>query len=71
VNKQKIQFPCAQDCGGYLDEIDGEVAEWDDISRRVKYSHPSTQPDDAPHAANYALLMATGGFPGIAATQYG
>jgi hypothetical protein len=36
----------------------------------LKYSHASTQPDDALHAANYALLMATRGFPGIAEAKF-
>jgi hypothetical protein len=70
VKKQKIQFSRAEDCRDFLDEFAGEVAEWDDISRRLKFSHPSTQPDDALHAANYALLIATRGFPGIAEPEY-
>jgi hypothetical protein len=70
VKKQKIHFPRADDCHSFLDEIACEVAEWDDLTRRVKYSHPSTQPDDALHAVNYALAMACRGFPGIAATDY-
>jgi Phage terminase large subunit (GpA) len=69
VKKQKIQFPRAQDCRGFLDEFACEVAELDDISRRMKFSHPSTHPDDAMHAANYALLIATRGFPGIAEAE--
>jgi len=59
VKKQKLQFPRTQDCGGFLDEFACEVAEWDDISRSLKYTHPKTQLDDALHATNYALVMAS------------
>jgi hypothetical protein len=40
-----------------------EVAEYDDINRTVKYSHPETHPDDAMHATNYALQVAVYAFP--------
>ena len=58
VKKQKIIFPRVEDSGSYLDEFACEVAEYDDKSRTVKYSHPETQQDDALHATNYALLLA-------------
>jgi len=70
VKKQNIQFSRAQDCRSFLQEFASEVAEWDDPNRRLKFYHPSTQPDDALHAANYALLIATRGFPGIAELEY-
>jgi hypothetical protein len=57
VKKKNIVFPRLQDCGSYLDEFACEAAEYDDINRTVKYSHPETQPDDALHATNYALLV--------------
>ena len=59
VKKRRIVFPNVADCGSFLDEFACEVAEYDDIARSVKYSHPQTQQDDALHATNYALLVAT------------
>ena len=49
--------------GSYLDEFACEVAEYDDINRTVRYSHPETQQDDAMHATNYALLVGIRTFP--------
>lgn len=57
IKLKKISFPRVEDCGSYLDEITCEVAEYDDHHRSIKYVHPATQPDDALHATNYALLM--------------
>lgn len=57
VKNKTIFFPRSQDCGSYLDEIACEVVEHDDFQRRIKYTHPETQPDDTLHATNYALLM--------------
>jgi hypothetical protein len=57
VKKQMLIFPCVQDCGSFLDEIGCEIADYDDSARSICYSHPETQPDDALHALNYALLM--------------
>ena len=54
VKKKKIIFPRVEDSGSYLDEFACEVAEYDDVNRTVKYSHPETQQDDALHATNYA-----------------
>ena len=59
VKKQLIAFPRLADCGSFLDEFACEIAEFDDINRTMKYTHPSTQQDDALHATNYALIMAT------------
>jgi hypothetical protein len=56
VKKQLIRFPQASDCGSFLDEFAAETAVYDDATRTVKFSHPETQPDDALHATNYALL---------------
>jgi len=58
VKKQSLVFPGLEQCGSFLDEFACEVAEYDDINRTVRYSHPQTQPDDALHATNYALLLA-------------
>jgi Phage terminase large subunit gpA, ATPase domain len=62
VKKQRIAFPPVEECGSYLDEVAGEVAEYDDHLRCVKYTHPETQPDDCLHALNYALLVACSEF---------
>ena len=58
VKKRKIMFPSVNETGSYLDEFACEVAEYDDINRTVKYSHPEPLQDDAMHATNYALLVA-------------
>lgn len=58
IKKQAIVFPRIADCGSYLDEFACEVAEYDDINRIVRYSHPETMQDDALHATNYALTLA-------------
>lgn len=63
VKKKRILFPRVEQSGSLLDEFDCEVAEYDDINRTVKYSHPETQPDDAMHATNYALQVAIYVFP--------
>ncbi len=59
IKRQMICFPRTADCGSFLDEFACEFAEYDDINRTLKYTHPATQQDDALHAANYALLVAT------------
>lgn len=51
-----LQFPAASECGRFLDHFACEVAEYDDYHRTIRYTHPETQPDDALHATNYALL---------------
>lgn len=59
IKKKSILFPRASDCGTYLDEFECERADYDEINRTIKYTHPETQQDDALHATNYALLIAT------------
>ena len=58
VKKRSILFPRVEESGSYLDEFACEIAEYDDESRTVRYTHPETLQDDAPHATNYALLLA-------------
>lgn len=58
VKKQSILFPRIADSGSYLEEFACEVAEYDDINRIVRYSHPETMQDDCLHATNYALTLA-------------
>jgi hypothetical protein len=57
VKKQRLLFPRVEDVGDYLDEYACEVAEYDDLQRSVKYTHPETQQDDALHATNYAMWL--------------
>jgi hypothetical protein len=57
VKTKMMLFPCVEDCGSFLDEFACEVAEYDDLNRSIRYHHPETQPDDALHATNYALLV--------------
>ena len=58
IKKKTLLFPRKADCTTFLDEFACEIAEYDDYTRSVKYTHPSSQPDDALHATNYALLIA-------------
>jgi hypothetical protein len=58
VKKQTLLFPRVVDSGSFLEEFACEVAEYDDINRMVKYSHPETMQDDCLHATNYALTLA-------------
>lgn len=59
VKKKTIRFPQLSDSGTFLDEFACEVAEYDDLTRSVRYTHPETMQDDALHATNYALALAT------------
>ena len=59
VKQKRISFPRQQEVGHFLDEFACEVALYDDAKCAIQYSHPETQPDDALHATNYALLLAT------------
>jgi hypothetical protein len=59
VRAKKLLFPREADCGSYLDELGCVVAVYDDVNRSVKFTHPPNQQDDAVHATNYALLVAT------------
>ena len=62
VKRKQLLFPRRQDVDPYLDEFSCETAVYDEHLRAVKYTHPLTQRDDALHAANYALLLATYAF---------
>ncbi len=59
IKRKQLLFPCRQDTDSYLNEFACVTAEYDDQQRAIKYVHPQTQPDDALHATNYALLIAT------------
>jgi hypothetical protein len=48
-----LHFPRVQECGRFLDEFVCELAEYDDHSRTIRYTHPDGVPDDALHATNY------------------
>jgi hypothetical protein len=62
VKKKKILFPRVVDCRDLLDEFACETAEYDEDSRRIKFTHPISQPDDALHSVNYAMALARRGF---------
>lgn len=64
IKKRMVRFPKVEQSGTFLDEFACEIAEYDDINRSVKYFHPDTQPDDALHATNYALLIGIREFSG-------
>ena len=55
-------FPCRDDMAPYFAEFTCELAEYDEIQRAIKYTHPESQCDDALHATNYALSLATRAF---------
>jgi len=59
IKRQTFLFPRLAESASYLDEFACELAEYDDVMRTIKYTHPSTKPDDALHACNYALLLGT------------
>jgi hypothetical protein len=69
VKQKRISFPRKQEVGHFLDEFACEVAVYDDAKRAIVYTHAETQHDDALHATNYALLLATRAH--TAARQYG
>jgi len=58
IKKKLLLFPRAAECGSFLDEFTCELAEYDDHTRTICYTHPETHPDDALHATNYAELLA-------------
>lgn len=62
VKKQSLLFPQLEDSRNFLSEFACELAEYDDITRTVRYSHPETQQDDMLHATNYALFLAVRSF---------
>jgi Phage terminase large subunit (GpA) len=58
IKAQLLYFPRLQECHSFLEEFACEVAEYDDVNRVTKYTHPATKQDDALHATNYALALA-------------
>ncbi len=53
IKKRMLHFPRVQECGTFLDEFVCELAEWDDHSRTMRYTHPEGLLDDALHATVY------------------
>jgi hypothetical protein len=53
IKKLMLHFPRVQECGTFLDEFVCELADYDDHSRTIRYTHPDGVPDDALHATNY------------------
>ena len=64
IKKQQMIFPRVDQCGSFLAEFAIELAEYDDITRTVRYTHPDGMQDDAVHATNYALIVALRTFSG-------
>ena len=62
IKKRQMIFPRVNQCGSFLDEFAVELAEYDDITRTVRYTHPDGMQDDAVHATNYALIVALRNF---------
>jgi len=58
IKLQKVHFPRVDDCGSFLDEFAGLLAERDDYHRSIKYDHTPGQFDDSVHACNYAHALA-------------
>ena len=61
VKRRQLMFPLKKDMDPFLDEFACETAEYNDHTRTIKYTHPDGHRDDALHATNYALLLATRG----------
>jgi hypothetical protein len=53
IKNLMLHFPRVQECGTFLDEFVCELAEYNDYSRTIRYTHPDGVPDDALHATNY------------------
>ena len=53
IKKRMLHFPRAEECGTFLDEFVCELAEYDDQSRTIRYTHPDGLLDDALHATVY------------------
>jgi hypothetical protein len=62
IKKKQMIFPRVEQCGSFLNEFAIELAEYDDITRTVRYTHPDGMQDDAVHATNYALVVALRSF---------
>ena len=56
IKSGMLGFPRVADCGSFLDEFTCELAEYDDHTRTIRFTHPENQVDDALHATNYAEL---------------
>ena len=61
VKRRQLMFPLKKDMDPFLDEFACETAQYNDHTRTIKYTHPDGHRDDALHATNYALLLATRG----------
>jgi hypothetical protein len=58
IKLRKVRFPRVADCGTFLDEFAGLLAERDDYNRSIKFTHTPGQFDDSVHAANYLHAVA-------------
>ena len=57
IKKKMLHFPRVKEVGTFLDEFVCELAEFDDHSRTIRYTHPDGLQDDALHATNYMQTM--------------
>ncbi|MBI1371279.1 MAG: hypothetical protein GC159_00750 [Phycisphaera sp.] len=62
IKKRSLRFPRLDDIRPFINDYTCVFAEYDDHNRAVRYTHPDHLPDDALHASNYALLIATRAF---------
>jgi hypothetical protein len=58
IKRRTLVLPSLAACDPFLEDFLCELAEFDDHSRTIRYTHPETQTDDALHATNYALALA-------------
>lgn len=56
LNRGKFLFPRVNQAKQYIDDIMNVYTEFDENSRRKKYEHAGTGPDDFLHLCNYARL---------------
>lgn len=56
LNRRRFIFPNIKQSKTYLDDIMNVYTEFDENSRRKKYEHAGTGPDDFLHLCNYARL---------------
>ena len=53
------RIPREADCPEAYSQILAEYADYDSVTRTIRYRHPESQPDDMLHASTYALVAAS------------
>ena len=56
-NRMRFMFPRKEQCKQYLKDIMNVYVEFDPNTRKKKYDHAGTGPDDFLHLCNYARVM--------------